>query len=606
MTAAEDPVLDPARLDALRETGLMDAAPAEAFERITHMVSEMLGVPVALVSLVGADKQRFASAFGLPEEWSTETPLSHSFCQHVVARSAPLVVDDAREDPLVQDNLAIRDLDVIAYAGMPLQLEDGQTLGALCAIDGTARHWSERELQLLRDLAAITADAIRLRRALVKAAGRDGLTGLDDRGTFRTAIASAAAEAGERGHQVAVLGLGLDGFALVNAALGHDAGDTLLQQVAERLRGAVEACGTVARLGGDTFGVLCEQVADEVEALALADRVRAAVCDAPYVVDGEEHLLAASVGLALGRAEDDAETLVEEALAAMARAKEHRGAGHGRMERELAERAGRRLRLRSDTLRAHLRGETWLAYQPLVDLASGGRVTGFEALLRWDHPELGPVEPDAFIPCAEVTGAIVPLGEWVLRQACADAAAWRRLPGGEDVGVSVNVAPVQLAVPSFASVVRATLEETGLPPSALTIEIVERALLHGGEAHRRSLQALAELGVAVALDDFGTGYSAFDRLAELHVDVLKIDRSFVAGIAQGERAAALVEALVALGGKLGLRTVAEGVEEADQARLLQRMGCATAQGWHFGRPTPVDGVAAALASGGPPPGAGIA
>jgi len=606
VTATDDPIVDPARLNALRETGLMDAAPAEAFERITHMVSEMLGVPVALVSLVGADKQRFASAFGLPEEWSTETPLSHSFCQHVVARSAPLVVEDARVDPLVQDNLAIRDLDVIAYAGVPLQLEDGQTLGALCAIDGETHAWTERELQLLSDLAAITADAIRLRRALVRAAGRDGLTGLDDRGTFRTAIGAAAVEARETGRDLAVLGLGLDGFGIVNAALGHDAGDTLLQQVAERLRGAADECGTVARLGGDTFGVLCGDVADEVEAIALADRVRAAVCDTPYVVDGEEQLLAASIGLALGSAADDAEVLVEEALVAMARAKQHRGAGHGRTDRELADRAALRLRLRNDTSRAHLRGETWLAYQPLVGLADGHRVEGFEALLRWDHPELGQVAPDAFIPCAEVTGAIVPLGEWVLRRACEDAAAWRRLPGAEHVGVSVNVAPVQLAVPSFAGVVRETLEQTGLPSSALTIEIVERALLHGGEAHRRNLQALAELGVTVALDDFGVGYSAFDRLAELHVDTLKIDRSFVAGIAEGERAAALVEALVALGDKLGLRMVAEGVEEAAQARLLQRMGCRTAQGWHFGRPMPIADVAGHLTSGGAPPGAGMA
>ncbi len=591
-------VRDGARLAALRDTTLLDAAPDASLERLNRLAVELLGVPVSLVSLVDEDRQVFAGQVGLPEPWASfgQTPLSHSFCQHVVQRDAPLVIADARTDPLVSTNLAIRDIGVIAYAGVPLRLRSGETLGSFCAIDGKRRDWSERDLRILEDLAMLAADAIELHRVLDGDPLRDALTGLPSRSLFRELV-NGALERGRRADAAsAVLALDLVDFRLINDALGHRAGDEILIAVAQRIAAELRRGDAICRLGADEFLILCEVVEDEADALRIAERMRDVVARVPYLIDGQTQSVAATIGIALLTPADgsvEAELLLQEASASLARVKagaERLGASTTASTRASA---GRRLRLRNAVADAHRRGEMRLAYQPLVDLRTGD-LLGFEALARWTHPELGPVAPDEFIPAAEMSGAIVSLGEWILEQACSDMAAWRRLHPAAELSIAVNVAPVQLHTANFADVVAATLARTGLPASSLRLEVTERTLLDDRAAHLRALSVLRGLGVRIALDDFGTGYSALGYLIQFPIDVVKIDRAFVTALDQQPQAAALIEGIVTIARGLELRTVAEGIETETQRRLLEELGCDIGQGYLLGRPMAAGDVPALL------------
>ena len=582
-----DVLADPRRLEALREVGLMDSPPEEVFDRLTRMASRLLGVRMALLSLVGEDRQFFLSASGLREPWAgdRETPLSHSFCQHVVRGGTALVVEDARRHPLVADNLAVRDLDVIAYAGVPLRLGDGSTVGALCAIDDRPRAWTDREVQTLEDLAAVALDAIELRRAVRQLDGGELQAGAERRGRFAERVTQACATA-TPGHHAAVLAFGVHGVRLINEALGRSCGDRLLTEVGHRLDEVVRKDDRVTRAGGTEFLVLCEGVSDEAEGLLLAERLRRALCVEPVTLAGRDQRVAVSVGLAMRGEAGEGEGLIDEALAALVRAESHgqATAGGADADADRCRRASSRLTIANALPGAQRRGEMSVVYQPLVNLASQ-RVEGFEALLRWEHPELGAVSPLDFIPVAEASGAIVALGEWVLDEACRDLAAWRAaLPAGDgDLTVAVNVAGAQVGTPSLPAVVAAVLKEHGLPPGALTLELTERTLIDGRAVHHRTLSELSDHGVQLALDDFGIGYSALSYLTRFPIDTIKIDRSFVADIGR-PRPAALVEAILAMADSLGLRTVAEGIEDCVQAQRLIELGCETGQGWFLGRP----------------------
>jgi len=586
-TSIRSVVLDGARIAALRDLGLLDTEAEEDFDRYTRLAKDLLGVEVSLVSLVDADRQFIKSQAGLPEELvdMREFPLTHSFCQHAVASQQPLILADAREDPRMAENLAIRDLGVIAYAGMPLVLSDGHAVGAFCAIDRTPRDWSERDIRILGDLAAAVTAHLELRKALADLSLHDRLTGLANRALLCAQADQLLEAAGPAGAgSVAAICIGLDGFGLVNDAYGAAAADRLLQQVGEQL--AVETRGqdVLGRFGGDVFAVLGSDMGDEGAATALAGRMRAAVSDMSFDVDGERVGVTATVGLATGTPDRSGADLLSGADDAMRRGKASAGtvqrAGDGS-----GEVAAAKLRLRTALCGAVGRGEMHVAYQPIVDLDSGAPI-GFEALARWISPELGSVSPVVFIPVAERSGEIVKIGEWVLRTACAQLAEWRR--DGAQLSISVNVAPLQLELPHLTEVVVSALSDHGLPASALVLELTEGVLIGADAQQSRNLQAIRQLGVRISLDDFGTGYSALGYLKRFPIDQLKIDRSFVESLETDRRDAAFVQAILALGAGLGLDVVAEGIETPGQHQLLKLLGCPLGQGYLFSPPRPAE------------------
>ena len=580
---------DGARIAALRDLGLLEPGTEEDLDRYTRLATRLLGVPVSLVSLVDADRQIFKGNTGLTGEFGEagQTPLSHSFCQYAVAMREPLIVNDAREHPLVADNLAVRDLDVIAYAGIPLVLSDGHSLGAFCAIDSVPRNWSEQDIETLRDLAAAVMAHLELRRALAEQGLHDRLTGLPSRAVLCAQSDQLLAAAGvAAAGSIGAICVGLDGFGLVNEAYGAASGDQTLKQVAERLAGEVRAGDLLGRLGGDVFVVVGRDMADEAAAIILAGRLRDAISAAPFDVERQSIGLTATVGLATGTAGKPGADLLSRADDAMRRGKARGGAVRVAGTASGA-RAAAALRMRAALSGALRREEIEIAYQPIVALDTGALV-GFEALARWTSPELGVVSPADFIPIAERTGDIIAIGESILHRACEQAARWRR--DTPELSISVNVAALQLEAANFHHVVANTLAEHDLPGCALVLELTERALIEAGHIQTRNLQQLRGLGVRVSLDDFGTGYSALGYLQSFPIDEIKIDRSFIAELEANPQSAALVQAILALAQGLQLDVVAEGIETSGQHQQLKLLGCRLGQGYRFARPRPASEI----------------
>jgi diguanylate cyclase (GGDEF)-like protein/PAS domain S-box-containing protein len=426
-------------------------------------------------------------------------------------------------------------------------------------------------------------DRKRAEEALAHQAFHDTLTGLANRALFADHVDRALRRRIPGGTSVAVVFIDLDGFKAVNDTLGHPAGDALLLEMAGRLTSAVRAGDTVARLGGDEFAVLVEQPGSgrgEIE--AMATRVLD-VLARPVLLSGQRVTVTGSVGIALASDGATSESLVRDADIAMYAAKV---SGRGRsvvFEPAMRDAAVARRRLEQELQEAIAGDEFRLVYQPVVDLADE-RVVGFEALLRWHSPTLGPIPPDRFVPVAEDLGLISEIGAWVLREACATLAAWRRDHDATHLTMAVNVSAVQMAEPSLVDHVRSALVESGLPPEALVLEVTETALVGSPERAAESLSALRALGVRLALDDFGTGYSSLRYLQQFTVDILKIDRSFVATITEDDEIPPIVRGLIDLGRALGLEVVAEGVEHGAQRRRLLDGRCPRGQGYLFARP----------------------
>jgi diguanylate cyclase (GGDEF)-like protein/PAS domain S-box-containing protein len=457
---------------------------------------------------------------------------------------------------MLSRGLAVRD-----GAGKPVRIAGSQT-------DITQRKAAEQ--QLLHD------------------ALHDPLTGLPNRASFMDRLTMVMGQTARRAeHHFAVLFLDLDSFKMVNDSLGHLVGDQLLIAFARRLEGWLRPGDTVARLGGDEFALLLDEVRGVQDATRAAERLQRGL-EGPFHLSGHEVFSSASIGIALSttgyhRPAD----MVRDADTAMYRAKALGRARHAVFDQAMHARAVALLRLETDLRRAVERGEFVLHYQPVVSLAED-RVSSFEALVRWNHPENGLVMPNDFIALAEETGLIVPLGGWVLREACRQMAAWAGAAQGAPL-VSVNLSPRQLANPGLVAEVRRVLEASELEPGRLGVEITESALMEGGDVRARLLE-LRGLGARLLLDDFGTGYSSLSYLLRFPIDVLKLDASFVHGLELDSEKVEIVRSIVTIGHNLGMKVIAEGVENAQQVGLLRALGCDYGQGFHWARPAEAHAV----------------
>ncbi|HTC86492.1 MAG TPA: EAL domain-containing protein [Candidatus Acidoferrum sp.] len=435
-----------------------------------------------------------------------------------------------------------------------------------------------------------------LEERLMVQAFHDDLTGLANRALFKDRVEHALTRRSAGRRLVALLFLDLDRFKTVNDSLGHTVGDDLLVAIAGRLREVMRPEDTIARLGGDEFGVLIDEIGAPQEALGLAERITAAF-DAPFRIAQRTITIRCSIGVVVEPAGNrTADDLLRDADVAMYRAKVSGRGSYALFEPSMQAEVAARLELESDLREALDSDGLTLAYQPIVDLGDG-RVVAVEALARWTHDQRGVVPPSIFIPSAEESGLIIPLGAWVLRRSCLDLAALRAAGGAAaDLRMSVNLSPRQLGDRAIVDVVLGALRDAGLTPDVLDIEITESLVLDCGEAGLEYLRQLRAVGCGVYFDDFGTGFSSLGNLRSLPIDGLKIDLSFVARMRTGGVEAAVVEAVVRLGSALDVAVVAEGVEDKLTAERLRELGCPLGQGYHFGRPEPAAAIAARLAA----------
>ena len=419
---------------------------------------------------------------------------------------------------------------------------------------------------------------------LARQAMHDPLTGLPNRVLLRDRLDQALGRLGRRTETVGVLVLDLDGFKAVNDALGHEVGDLLLVAVARRLNGVLRSGDTAARVGGDEFVVLCEDIRGAHQAVAVAQRIAAALAEPVSVGAGEAHVHA-SIGIALASGPGTAaEALLRDADAAMYRAKAH-GAVYEVFDEEMRARAQERLDLEADLRRGLEEGEFTLHYQPVFRLRSGS-IIGCEALLRWGHRSRGLVTPGEFLDVAEDAGLMFPIGAWAIGSAARQAAMWAAERPGDPAVVCVNLSPRQVLHSDTVTVVRDAIERSGADPASLCLEFTEAAVMANQLRAGRVLRGIKDLGCHLAIDDFGTTQSSLRLLEQLPVDTVKIDRSFITGMAESEEEAAIVAAVIGLAHAFGLQALAEGVETLAQVDRLRALGCDAAQGHYFAAAQP--------------------
>ncbi len=517
--------------------------------------------------------RRFAVMFGIDEGCITPG-MTHREVMRVGIRGERLTEGDAEFAIAAQSRLiADRKPDSLAW-----DLADGRTI-SICHEPMSDGGWVSTYLDV--------SDQRRAEARIAFMARHDALTSLPNRRLFREYMQGALGhDKGAGGF--ALLSIDFDRFKQVNDTLGHPIGDKLLITATERLRACLRHSDRIARLGGDEFAVLQESVDQPGAASALARRLIAAMA-VPYEIDGHHVVVGASVGISLAPAHGlDPDQLLRNADMALYRAKTDGRGVYRFFEPEMDAREQARRTLELDLRRSLANNEFVLFYQPLVRVDTLD-VCGFEVLLRWPHPQRGMIAATEFVALAEEIGLIVPLGEWVLRQACKEAASWP-----DHIKVAVNLSPLQFRNRALAQTVVSALAHAGLAPERLELEITESVLIEDSESSLATMHQLRNLGVRIVMDDFGTGYSSLSYLRRFPFDKIKIDRSFIADLTTGNHSLAIVRAVTGLAGSLGIPTTAEGVETTEQLRRLKLEGCTEAQGFLFGRPAAADSVAALL------------
>jgi diguanylate cyclase (GGDEF)-like protein/PAS domain S-box-containing protein len=499
---------------------------------------------------------------------------------------------------LVRDDLAQPDLEEIRVALR--EKREGQALLRNYRKDGT-QFWNELHIAPVKDSSGLAtthfvsvindvSERVNYQKELEYQATHDSLTGLANRNLLNDRITQAIAWAKRQKLTVGVMLLDLDHFKLVNDASGHGAGDQMLKQVAQRLSSCIRDTDTVARLGGDEFVIVLTDLPETGDVDLIAEKVLGSLAR-PFDIDGQDVFVTASVGISMyPRDGDHGEILLRYADMAMYRVKEHGRNSVRQFMPEMGVTAISRMNMEGSMRRGLERGEFKLHYQPKIELSTQ-RIVGVEALVRWQHPQIGLIHPIEFIPLAEESGLILPLGEWVLAEACRQQVAWKD-QGLGGLRVAINMSPRQFRQEDLAERVAAVFAQTGADPACVTLELTETMVMQDVNSTLVALRTLKNLGLTISLDDFGTGYSSLSYLRRFPIDELKIDKSFINDIHENADDAAIASAIIAMAISLGLSVVAEGVERKEQADLLMKMGCLQVQGYYFGRP--MDAAAFAL------------
>ncbi|MEU8240723.1 bifunctional diguanylate cyclase/phosphodiesterase [Actinoplanes missouriensis] len=558
-------------------------------EMITEAAAELMDVEMAGLTVLDGDDPSHTSlvaSHGIPDDAVVrmqQVPVAALGAAGLAIMGDELIaVDDYASSPIAVPEVVRAKLKSIM--AVPVH-ENGVVIGALFVGSyARVREWDKPAREILQAFAEHVSLAITDARTLreMNHAFHDALTGMASRALFMTRTENALVTSRTGG--AAALLIDLDRFKVINDALGPNAGDRLLAAVADRIRECLRTDDTAARLGGDEFAVLLPDVAGVETAVPVARRIVAAMRE-PFDLDGRETFVTCSVGVAYGvTGEQDAQELLVRADLAMFEAKKQGKDQLTVFDPVMRESFQKHLEMEADLRRAVLRHEFQLRFQPIVRLRTG-EISGLEALVRWQHPERGMIPPLDFIPLAEETGMIVPIGEWVLREACRQAAGWNaRRPADTPLTVSVNLSAVQLDRADLPDVVSSALEESGLPAHCLVIELTESLIVDHRPETLRRLHAMKALGVRLAIDDFGTGYSSLAYLRRFPVDIIKIDKSFVDDVGDEPAAAALTHGIIQLGQALQLSTIAEGIEDAGQLSELAGGNCELGQGYYFAEP----------------------
>ncbi|WP_407571444.1 EAL domain-containing protein [Deinococcus altitudinis] len=580
-TQGELSAAEQVRLAALHRYGILDTPPEPQFDRLVELATRCLKLPMALISFIDEDRQWYKAKHGVS---AMEVPRCESFCVVTMEWEGMILIPDATLDEQFQSYPGVvGDPHIRSYAGAPLITAEGQKIGTFCVFGPEPREFSTEDCDLLTSFAEMAMNELNLRqalRALRQMAMTDTLTGLPNRVQFRKQLIEACRRADVSGEKVVVGLLDLDRFKLINDTFGHTAGDGLLKNVSRRLTEATATSDVVARLSGDEFALAFTDVRSAADISLITKRLHDSFAE-PFLVGEQEVFVHWSLGLSVYP--DDAQeldALLGHADAAMYRVK-RAGGGHAAFQRQEDQRATQQVERLTALHRAIERDELRLYFQPVVQAESRAMV-GYEALLRWIRPS-GIVNPLDFIPLAESSGLIIPIGRWVLKEAVGV------LNSGAVQEVCVNVSALEIRQPDFVEHLRWVLEESGIEPRRLCLELTESSMLEPRFA--AVLHEVHSLGVHTALDDFGNGYSSLTAMTSLPVHVVKIDRSFTMDIGEGTpggvRALEVVRGIVAMANAYGLPTVAEGVETPEQADLLTQVGCAYLQGYLFGRPEPL-------------------
>jgi diguanylate cyclase (GGDEF)-like protein/PAS domain S-box-containing protein len=580
-----------AAVAVLGEHALEGAGTSQLMHQAVNRAAEILGTEIAAVAELIPSENEFVlrAACGLPESDLDERVPGGEASQlgYTIRTGRPVMVTDWSCEDRFEQSPTLRRLG--SRSGLSVVIEGTRGPFGVLGVQSLApRSFSPGDVDFLQSLANVLGDALErqtIEDDIRHRALHDPLTRLPNRVLFLDRLEHALARLERRQSMIAILFLDLDQFKLVNDSLGHNVGDELLAAAAPRLRQAVRASDTVARFGGDEFGVLLEDIFSQQDAVEAAERI-ASQFSRPFVLAGGRHFITTSIGIALARGGETAQDLIRDADAAMYRAKERGRDRHELFDEVMRARAVARLQIENDLRRALERGELQLHYQPVVSLADRS-IKSVEALLRWEHPERGSISPVEFVPIAEENGLIEPIGRWVLERACRQAARWSRARAdAPPIGISVNLSAVQVARRDLPEIVAGAIDGAELDPACLSLEITETVMLRDADELNDALQALKAIGVRLVLDDFGTGYSSLGYLTRLPLDALKIDRTFIDGLGTEPHDTAITEAIIAMSRALSLEVIAEGVETPLQIRELTRLGCLLAQGFYFSRPVP--------------------
>ena len=572
------------RLRSLYSTGYLEAPPDPRFGAFTRLAARMYDAPMSAISLIAGERALTLSAVGVPQGMST--PREDSFCARCSLRpGGVMIVEDASRHPDFESNpLVTGPFGFRFYAGVALKDTEGRALGVLCVIDTKPRSMSEQDLGPLQDLAIGISAIIQRDQMLSYGANHELVTGLPNRQALRIYLSQKLDQYRIGGSCPVLAHIDIDEFNKLRDSSDHRAIDMLLRQFADRLSLAFPGADMLAHFGADEFAALLP-VTESVDTLSLLLKHAVETLHEPYLVNGTSVVLEVTIGLAIASFRQlSVDGLLRNANIARCSVEFNSHEKWRIYSPSIDTRVASESSLPQLNLQNALRfGELSLAYQPIV-IVPERRITSLEVLLRWNHPQLGPIPPAEFIPLAERNGMIVPIGMWALREACREATGW-----SSDVKVSVNISPLQITsdLPEHVSEI---LADSGLQPERLILEVTETTLLEPSEGNVEILKKLRNLGVQIALDDFGTGFASLNYLLRFSFDEIKIDRTFVSGVLGRHESQTIVHAVIDIGRSLGIPVVAEGVETAEQLAWLIDNGCDEVQGYFLGRPMPREAV----------------